>query len=91
MTQTTNTIEIETTDAIAHRWRREGRTFRVREAVAENLRQTCAAALTREAGILTAAELPDTDELTRQVAQQIRDHRECNGAEHALNCTRQHP
>lgn len=81
---------IETVNEITRRWRREGKTYTIREAVAERTRQLCAAALEREHAILKAASEPGADPYTVAVAESIRDHHEANGADHASGCDRHH-
>jgi hypothetical protein len=59
---------VESTNAIAKRWRNEGLTFTAADVTREWRRQGIEAARTREDQIL--ADSPDSE-----VAQQIRDHR----------------
>lgn len=60
--------KVETTAQIQRRWKREGRTFRAADVVAEMQRQGREALRAREDAILAAD--PDSE-----VAAQIRDHR----------------
>ncbi len=80
---------IETTATIGARWRREGRTFTAREVGDEFKRQLCEWTVARENRII--AEQPEDSEHVREVAQQIRDHREYHGSVHALGCDGHHP
>jgi Arc/MetJ-type ribon-helix-helix transcriptional regulator len=83
------TTTVETVAEITARWRREGRSHTVRDAVKEWQRQGCVAARRREDQLLIAAQSLHADEHTRAVAQQVFDHRYHDDG-HAVGCGRDH-
>jgi|tagenome__1003787_1003787.scaffolds.fasta_scaffold11772888_1 hypothetical protein len=63
--------EIETPQQISRRWRAEGRTFRISEAVAEFERQGAEAQRAREDAILA-----NPERYPAGLVESVRDHRE---------------
>jgi glycine/D-amino acid oxidase-like deaminating enzyme len=67
---------VETPELIAARWRADGRTFRPREVAFEFAEQIRRLRRWQEDQVIAASELPDATELTREVAESIREERE---------------
>lgn len=70
---------------ISVEWKRNGRTFTVRDLVRESNARLCANEIEREDAVLTSR-----SPTTAEVRGIIHDHRMANGREHAVPCTRQH-